>query len=377
MFIAIIVFILILGLLILVHELGHFITARIFGVKAEEFGFGYPPRIFGWVKTDDDKRKFVGRKTDSREYKHTVWSLNWFPLGGFVQIKGQDGEGKNEPDSFASKSVWQRFIMLFAGVFMNFLLCAILLSVGLASGLPTLVDDEPAANLNYREAKVQIISILPDSPASQADLKVGDVVISIDDNLINKIAEVQDKIASKENQPTFIKIARGDEELIKEITPLALGEGDRAMIGVGLAKTAIVSYPWYISIYKGFQITATLTLTIVKAFGQIIGNIFTHGKVGIEVAGPVGIAVMTGQVAKLGWIYLLQFAALLSINLAIINLFPIPALDGGRILFLLIEKIKGSPVNQKVEGMIHQIGFILLMILILLVTFKDVKFYFF
>ncbi len=372
---TVIVFILILGVLILVHELGHFLTARMFKVKAEEFGFGYPPRIFGWVKNDEGKWEFVKRKDDASKYKNTVWSLNWFPLGGFVKIKGEDENALKEADSFASRPVWQRFIMLSAGVFMNFVLCFVFLSVGFMSGIPTMVDDQPDANLNVANQQIKIMSINPASPAERAGLKIGDVFVSINNQPIKYIKDVQRELGSRNNQLTSMIILRGQKEKKIEITPIVKKSTETAMIGVGLVKTALVKYPWYQAIYKGATTTFDLTLAILKAFGKIITDFFSGHKVEAEVAGPVGIAMLTGQVVKLGWVYVLQFAALLSINLGIINLLPIPALDGGRILFLAIEKVKGRPVNQKIEANIHQIGFMLLMFIMILVIFKDFRTY--
>lgn len=374
MFITIITFIIILGLLILVHELGHFVTARNFKVKAEEFGFGLPPRIFGYVKDKSKKWKFVGPKDKAENYQNTVWSLNWLPLGGFVKIKGEDDNQLKEPDSFASRKIWQRVIIMFSGVFMNFVLCFVLLTIGFTVGIPTVVDDQTDPSLNATQEKVQVMSIMADSPAEQAELKVGDIILSIDNQPVKNIEEVQNKIASQPEQPIQFTFLRGDEQITKNITPQSsLGQGDKAGIGIGLVKTAIVKYPLYKAIYKAAENTVGLTLAILQAFGNIIGDLITGQEVQVEVSGPVGIAALTGQVVKLGFIYVLQFAALLSINLGIINLFPIPALDGGRLLFLLIEKIKGSPVKQTLEANIHQVGFILLMILMAFIIFRDIR----
>lgn len=374
---TIILFILVLGILILVHELGHFVTARMFGVKAEEFGFGYPPRIIGWVKDDEGKRKIIGHKTDSADFHRTVWSLNWLPLGGFVRIKGEDGGNAEDQDSFGSRPIWQRFIMLFAGVFMNFFLCFVILSAGYMSGAPDIVDDSVGANVNVKNAKVQIISVLPDSPASIAGVESGDEIKMIAGELIESVEETQEVIGRQGESETSFTFIRHGEEVDMIIAPKIEGQGVPARIGVGLVKTGIISYPWYEAIYRGFLSTINMTVGIVVAFGKIIGDLFTSGKVSTDVAGPIGIAVITGQVARMGWVYVLQFAALLSINLAIINLLPIPALDGGRILFLIIEALKGKKVNQKLEGAIHQIGFILLMILMALVVFRDFQHYIF
>ena len=297
------------------------------------------------------------------------------PLGGFVNIKGQDGDQKEEPDSFGAKPLWQRFIMLFAGVGMNFLLCAVLLGFGFIAGIPTMVDDSPDKGAEFRNEQVIIMSVSPNSPAEEAGLAVGDVIIKIDEEEIAMIKQIQAASAAKAGETRQMTVLRNQEEIRVELTSRVLAGRDRPEFGVGLVKTATVSYPWYQAVYEGFKNTAGLAVAVVKAFAKILADLFTIGKVTADVAGPVGIAVLTGQVVQLGWIYVLQFAALLSINLAIINILPIPALDGGRILFLIIEKIKGRPVKQEIEGKIHQIGFVLIMALMALVIFKDLRTY--
>ncbi|OGG95859.1 RIP metalloprotease RseP [Candidatus Kuenenbacteria bacterium RIFCSPHIGHO2_12_FULL_42_14] len=376
MFLTVLTFIIILGILVLVHELGHFLTARLFKVKAEEFGFGLPPRIAGWVKNDSGRWQKVKNNEADASYKKTIWSFNWLPIGGFVKIKGEDGEGETMPDSFSGKKIWQRFIILFAGALMNFMLCFLLLSIGFATGIPTMVDDTPAAGLNLKSEKIQIISVAADSPANRSGVQIGDVVKSVNNEPITSIKALQEKINQQKNQATEFVFLRGAEELNKTIKPEELKDAEgRAVIGVGLVKTAIVSYPWYQAIYEGAKNTIGLTVAIVEAFGKIIGDIFAHGKVAAEISGPIGIAVLTGQVVKLGFIYILQFTAMLSLNLAIINLLPIPGLDGGRILFLLFEKIKGRPLRQKYVGLVHQLGFFFLIALIILITYRDFNTY--
>ncbi|MDP2736944.1 MAG: site-2 protease family protein, partial [bacterium] len=156
------------------------------------------------------------------------------------------------------------------------------------------------------------------------------------------------------------------------IMPEVLTETGLGGIGIGIIETGIVSYPWYLAIFEGIKTTLFLTWAIIMAFYELIKSLTLGQGVTADLSGPVGIATLTGQVARLGFVYLLQFTALLSINLAVINFFPFPALDGGRVLFLIIEKIKRSPVKAEVEGAIHNIGFVLLMALILMVTFLDI-----
>ncbi|MEI6597147.1 MAG: RIP metalloprotease RseP [bacterium] len=420
MFLTIITFLIVLSVLVLAHEFGHFMMARKFGVRAEEFGLGFPPRAFGvqiwrerrlkkisesenveveinsaplsdgseiiqetiideklevdeavWVR----KFRFIRGSREINENEHkfgTVYSLNWLPLGGFVKIKGENGEGKTEPDSFAGKKIWQRAFMLSAGVVMNIVLAAVLISAGFMIGLPQSLDGQLNSHAKVSDKKIQIVEVMEKTPAELAGLKVGDAIVSIDNNSFSNYQELQNYVASNVGNKISYKINRGQDLIEAGITPKLMIETNRGGIGVAITETGTVRYPWYLAIFEGFKMTLLLTWAIIVAFYELIKNlIFGHG-VTADLSGPVGIATLTGQVARMGFVYLLQFTALLSINLAVINFFPFPALDGGRILFLIIEKIKRSPVKSEVEGVIHNIGFALLMLLVLLVTFRDV-----
>jgi regulator of sigma E protease len=371
---TVLIFIIILGILVFVHELGHFLVARRNGVMAEEFGFGFPPRVLGLYKAKNGKRKIVwgSKKVESED---TVYSLNWIPLGGFVKIMGEDGEEKKDPKSFAEKSAFTRTRILAAGVAMNFLLAAVLLSVGYFVGIPQAVDDVTGGN--FKNEKIQIIETIPGSPAEQMGIQVGDQIVGAKDSsgklvAFNTIEQVQNYINSNKGQTISLDIKRGNEALDISGTPRTDFPASEGALGISLVKTAQVSYPWYESIWRGVKTTIDLAGMIIIAFGNLLWKLITGHSVGMDVSGPVGIAVLTGQVAKLGFIYILQFTALLSVNLAIINILPIPALDGGRILFILIEKLKGSPVSQKFEARAHNIGFALLITMMVVVTFRDV-----
>ncbi len=351
MFITIIVFIALLALLVLAHELGHFVTARLFGVKVEEFGFGFPPRMF------------------SKEKNGTRYSINWLPLGGFVKLKGESGES-HDSDSFTAQPPWRRAIILSAGVAMNVVLCFVLLSIGFTAGLPTTVDENNTNNA--KDIKIQIFSILPDSPAAKAGMQPGDAVSTIDGNTFVALSAMQDFIADHKDIPMQVRLLRGKEIIEATVTPIILEQaGNRAVMGVSLIQTGVVSYPLHQSLWLGIKATGMLLYETVNGFVTVIRNLIVTRQAGVEIAGPVGIAVLTGQVVDLGWIYVLQFAALLSVNLAIINILPIPALDGGRLLFVVIEKIRRRPNNEKVEAIVHQIGFMFLMLLVVLVTYQD------
>ena len=355
MILTIILLIVILGLCIFVHELGHFFSAKKMGVTVEEFGFGYPPRIFGIKR------------------KGTIYSINWIPIGGFVKLKGEQGESKKDKDSFGHKKIWQRAIILSSGVVMNFILAFILISIGFSLGLPSVIDDNISSSAHIRDVKIQILEVTENSPAERAELKMGDIIVSVDGQSFIEIDDFQNYKNNKIDQEMNLKIKRGGEEIEKTIIPKDLENKGQGMIGAYLVQTGLVSYPIHESIWMGIKTTVSVTWLILKAIYEIIRNLVISQQVAADIAGPVGIAVLTGQVAKMGFIYILQFTALLSINLAIINFIPFPALDGGRVLFLVIEKIRGKAINQKIESLIHNIGFFLLILILVLVTFRDIS----
>lgn len=371
MLLTLITFIIILGLLVFVHEAGHFIVAKRAGVKVEEFGFGFPPRLAGVFKNPETGRwQLVGRK---RKYAPTtIYSLNWIPLGGFVKIKGEQGEDADDADSFAHKSVGKRIWIISAGVLMNVALAFILISFGFMIGLPQVLDEQIPAAARVRAEKIQIADVLIGLPAQKQNLQLGDTIVGIDGQQFSEVEAIQNYLANRAGQTVTVQLRRGQEVVEKEMSTEIVPETGRAGIGVALVKTGIVSLPIHLAIWQGGLTTLFLLKEIVFAFGALIKNLIVSQAVVVELSGPVGIAVLTNQVAHLGFIYILQFAALLSLNLAIINFAPFPALDGGRVLFLIIEKLRGRPINQKIEATIHNIGFILLMLLVLAVTYRDV-----
>jgi regulator of sigma E protease len=353
MLLTIVVFVLILGLLVYVHEFGHFITARMMKMKVEEFGFGFPPRLLKLF-----------------EKNGTTYTLNWIPIGGFVKIKGESGEQADDEDSFAHKKIWQRLVVLVAGVSMNVILAWLLLSIGFGIGLPQVVDENNQAA--YSNPQIQVISVEEGSAAAAAGLKMGDTIKSLDGLSFSKIKDFQEYVFANPDREIKVEVVRGKDDFTVSVEPTKMKDSETEVLGVGLVRTAIVSYPWYQALWQGAKSTVFTIIGTLMAFGAIIKNWLISGESAAQIAGPIGIAVMTGQVVNLGFIYVLQFAALLSINLAIINILPLPALDGGRVLFLFIEKIRRRPVSEKIEAVVHNIGFFLLMLLLLVVTFKDI-----
>jgi len=345
--ITLLIFILILGILVLVHEFGHFIVAKKSGLTVEEFGFGFPPRIFSF------------------KVNETVYSINLLPLGGFVKILGEDGGETNSPKSFSSKSAGIRSLITAAGVMMNFALGALLLIIGFYIGLPQVVNEENKAIA--KNVQIQIIAISNNSPAEKANLKLGDSIEGF-----GEISIFQDFINQNKEKEISLKIKRGEDYLDIKAVPRANPPEREGALGIALAKTGLISYPWYQSVWLGIKSSFIITWEIIKGFFGLIKNLITVGKIPQEIAGPVGIAILAGQATALGFVYLLQLVALISLNLAVLNLIPFPALDGGRLLFLGIEKIKGSKVNPKIENAIHGAGLAILLFLVILITYRDI-----
>jgi regulator of sigma E protease len=353
---TILLFLLIFSVVILSHEFGHFLVARWMGVRVDEFGIGFPPRIWAW------KRK-----------NGMEWSINWIPIGGFVKIFGQDGESRKDPESFAGKSIWRRGFILAAGVLANVVLTVVLLIATFAIGAPSILEGEVDPSAKQSEPTIRVTEVLTGAPAEIAGLKMGDVLLSINGvEFENSEAARLVLREASDSQALTITVERKGEILTLPVTPAYIDDLGGTGIGVGLFDVANVRYPIHIAMVKGVVATWQYTLMIFVAFGGFLWHLVTGAGTTLEVTGPVGIAVMTGDVARLGWSYVLQFAAILSLNLAVFNILPIPALDGGRLFFLVIEGIIRRPVNERVEGFVHQFGFMGLLVLIVVVTFKDI-----
>jgi regulator of sigma E protease len=378
---SVLIFLLILSVLVLVHELGHYVAARIFGVKAEEFGYGFPPRAVGFVRVDtlDRDRRVVSKKwkrvsgSDQTAYENTVWSVNWLPLGGFVRLKGETGDGTDQKDSFQSKPGWQKFIILAAGVFMNWLLASMIFAFGFASGVPAELAGLPQ-NAIVQDKRIEITDVVAGSAALEAGLRAGDYVISFNATTPANAEEARALLKTyDEKTPVTIKVKRDGEEKSLTATAKYLPELDRAAFGVGLTDIGTVKFPFFTAIGQGFVTATSYAGAIVAGFGQLISDLFSGGGQAADVSGPVGIAIITGQVSERGFWAIMQFTAILSLNLAVINFLPIPALDGGRALFVIFEGLRRKKHDPRVEAAIHQVGFIVLLVLILLVTLQDLR----
>ena len=352
---TIIVFLALLSILVLAHEWGHYITAKKIGAKVEEFGLGFPPRLFSWRAKDG-----------------MLWSVNLIPLGGFVRIKGESGAERDAPGSFGRKSIPARTIVLLAGVFMNLVLAAVFFTIGFSIGLPSVTEGDTGKAIVSDQA-IRVTQVLPDSPGDIAGFEAGDTILRIDGIEYVGGQDARDALMTEEEDRVFILgVLRGEEELMIEVVPEYLEEIDRLGIGIAMVETGTVRYPLYLAPIKGTEITLFYTKEVTVAFYEIIRNLVMGEPAGVELAGPVGIAVLTGEIARLGFVYLLQFAAILSINLAVINILPFPALDGGRIAFVALEAVRGKPASPRLEALVHNLGFVLLMLLVIFITYKDI-----
>lgn len=356
MILTILLFLLILSVLVLAHEWGHYAAAKKMGMGVEEFGWGFPPRLFAWKGKDG-----------------MLWTINAIPLGGFVRIKGEGLDDRDVADSFAKKSIPARLLVLLAGVGMNIVVAAILLSIGFAIGIPGVIEGEVAANAVVEERASTVVEVLAGSPADTAGLQPGDMIVSVDGATHENAGAVREALKDPGEDGTFsLVFTRGGEEKTATVIPSYIEAIDRMGIGAGILETGVVRYPWYVAPVKGIEATMTFTVAVIGGMYHLIADLVTGNGVSADVSGPVGIAKMTGDVARMGFAYLLQFAALLSINLAVLNALPFPALDGGRVFFVLLEAIRRKPASAKVEAIVHNTGFALLMLLVILVTYRDI-----
>ncbi len=355
--ITIVAFILIFGLLIFVHELGHFLVAKRYGIKVEEFAFGLPllPRIF---------------KIKRGETEYSIYPV---PLGGFVRMLGEDGSATKNQRSFAAKSPGIRAKVLVAGVTMNLILAYLLLTAGFFLKMPPVslcADTYPGATA---ESTVQVAAISDDGPAAQAGLKAGDHVKTIAGEPVSCAQTVPRVLQQHAREAVPVMIERDGQPQTLSVTPGARDTKRAGKVGISPSDDyARLDYPlWGPPLYAAME-TVSIIKTTVGAIGGLFVNLFTHATVSEEISGPVGIAKLTGDVVAAGGIIVLRFIALLSLSLAVFNLLPIPALDGGRLLFVIIERLRGGkPVTPRIENAIHASGFALLILFIAVITYFD------
>jgi regulator of sigma E protease len=353
MLVSILIFLIVLSILVLVHEAGHFLVAKHAGVRVEEFGFGLPPRIIG---------KRIGE---------TFYSINALPFGGFVRLNGeQNEEDITDPRrAFLNKNKRTRALIVIAGVIMNFILAIVAFAVVYsASGIPR------------DTGKLKVIDITAGSPAQVAGIVVGDVITKVGKDSVNTSTDFTNKISAAKGKSTVFEIQRtlaGQSSTIRvSLTPRENPPSGEGPLGITYTTMEIYYPPIFLrpfyGIFYGFKDAIFWGQTIVLGLWGLIAGLF-KGIAPEGVSGPVGIFAVTTEAAKSGVITLINFLGILSVNLAILNILPFPALDGGRLLFIGIEAVTGRKVSSRVEGTIHSIGMIILLLLLLAITIGDVR----
>ncbi len=349
----VVVFIIILAILVLIHELGHFLAAKKNGIKVEEFGFGFPPRIWGFQKGE------------------TLYSINLLPIGGFVKLYGEEyheeKRGTPLPDStraFINKSPLQKMAVVVAGVVGNFILAWILISYLFTQGVPT-----PTQH-------VIVETISKGSPAARAQLKSGDVLTQMTVNgqsyALHSTQELISYSKRFAGQPVRFLVQRNQVTTPITMTPRTQPPAGQGPLGISVTSYEVKRYPWYRAPFYGLVHAVTITKQIVIELSSTAVRFFTFQNVQVDVAGPVGIAQYTGQAIRFGQNAVLELMALLSLNLAIINILPFPALDGGRLVFIIYEMLAKRPVNRRVEQYVNMFGMLTLLALAAIITVHDV-----
>lgn len=346
-------FLFVFGILVFVHELGHFVVAKLSGVKVLEFGFGYPPAIY--------KKKFG----------ETYYSINVIPFGGFVKLLGEDGSSRKDPRSFMAKSKAIRAGIISAGVLMNFVLACIIFSslyiFGFSPLIPGMEEHKGV------EKHIYIEEASAGTVAFEAGIRKGDELLKVDGQKVDSIAKSRQVLLEKSGKEIIIEIKRNSETKSFKIIPFkeALDGKEIGRIGTENSETIKINNIFRAIVTGVLETLRLAQLTIVGLFG-FFGKLITKLTIGEDAVGPVGIAVLTNEVRQLGFTFLLQFMAILSISLALLNVMPIPALDGGQLFFLLIEKVKGSEISTKVKNNLTIGSFILLLVLMFIISTKDI-----
>lgn len=344
------IFLLALSILVLVHEFGHYLFAVKSGVKVEEFGLGLPPRMIG---------KRIGK---------TIFSLNWLPIGGFCKLYGEDEDAKGK-EAFNNKNPWQKFMVVIGGVLMNLILSVVIFSVVyFILGVP------------IETKKVKILEVVKDSPAMIAGLEVNDWVKKVNDIELTSPDQLIAETENMKGKKALLSINRNNEEMVVSIDIRDKPPEGQGLMGISISNTEMRKIKWY-EIYKGIGYGFKEAYYWGKIIGggvvDMVAGLFM-GKTPKDVSGPLGMYEATSAIKKnQGILAVIHFFGVISVNLAVINILPFPALDGGRILFVFYEMITKKRAKQSFEIAINNIGMWLLLSLILIVTLGDLKRIFF
>ncbi|MGQ9492224.1 MAG: RIP metalloprotease RseP [Anaerolineae bacterium] len=343
LFVSAVAFLIVFSIVVLVHEVGHFWMARRGGIAVQEFGLGYPPRL---------KTLTVRNGVE--------YTLNAIPVGGFVRLLGE--EDPSHPRSFASKGAWVRLRTLLAGPVMNLLLAVALFACAFMLGEQVV------------EGRVVVWSVAPNSPAEQAGIRAGDVMLALEGRQIQNVMELLEYTRAFQGREISVSVLRGDEQLQVRLTPRVRPPAGEGAMGITIGmqegyQLRTVRHPPWEAIWLGWREAWTTLLLTIAGFIQIFQGTVSPK----ELTGPVGIFQISGLVAQSGLVSLMNFTAFLSVNLFIINLLPVPGLDGGRIALILLEKLRGGKrIAPQQEGLIHFIGLVLIMTFMLVVSYFDI-----
>ncbi|MFH1353797.1 MAG: site-2 protease family protein [bacterium] len=354
---TVLVFIVLLLALILAHEWGHYIAAKKAGCGVEEFAFGFPPRLFSVMRGG------------------TRFSFNLLPIGGYVKIEGEDmNDPSDSPTNFGNKSAPWRLFIIVAGVLMNVVLAAVLLSIQAGLGVPSLVTEENANKVS--DLKAFVVEVAPNSPAEQAGIEALDRIISIGPVTNPTTRQVQSVVSENLGQSLEVEVERRGVHKTITATPRVEFPAEDGALGVSLQEMGLELVPWWQAPAVGVARTGQMLVGIVSQFWLLLHMLISQGTTGEVITGPVGIAVYTNEVTNMGISYILEFAALISLNLALINILPFPALDGGRILFIGLEVLARRRLPARIEQATHMAGFVVLILLMLFITLKDITRFF-
>jgi len=370
---TILVVILGLSMLIIGHEAGHFFVAKLFKLKVEEFGFGLPPRIFGLRRyggTTGGKWHFFWRERENQDAmkglrpSDTVYSFNVLPFGGFVRIAGENDLPRPDLESqqilaekdktrlFFFQPAWKRGAVMLAGVTINFIIGWLLISAILMIGIPQ---------------SVLIAEVQKNSPAETAGLAAGDMILEY-----SGMEQFVGFVNSHKGEKIGINVMRAGQKLTFYPVPRTVVAPGEGAIGVLLQETGAAQQGFFSAIYGGLKQSLLVVKLTMTALYNLFINLLTSGSLSEGVMGPIGILGVAQKTGELGWIYILQILALISINLAAMNLIPFPALDGGRFFLILVERIKGSRVSFRVEAVLNGVGFLILLALMVAISIRDV-----
>ncbi|MDE2038034.1 MAG: site-2 protease family protein [Patescibacteria group bacterium] len=362
---AIVIFVIVLAALIFVHELGHFLAAKAFGIRVDAFKLGFGPRVFSWKRGE------------------TEYGVNWIPFGGYVKIFGEDPDGaaldpagSDARRSFVLKARWKQAVVLSAGVLFNFIFAWLLYAGAFTAGVTASTDGFQQYASHLTDPRIMVTSVVPGSPADKAGVKAGDTVEGVISGGVDAtgkagpvaIKDVQDAIASSDGAPLELLTDKGAVGMtgVEGLVP------GKYAIGIAMDDVAELKLPFFAAVGESFRYTLELIKETAVGLYQFVANIFVGHPDLADVAGPVGIAGIVGNAARMGITYLVMVTAIISVNLGVINLIPFPALDGGRILFVAVEGAFRRRIPPRFANAVNLAGFALLMILMVAVTWKDV-----